>query len=71
VSVGDLIVAAGAVAVVLGGLLLGFATTPKGRTRNLVLTLGWVMVVFGLGAEGAAIVQSAHSSESAAEASGQ
>lgn len=67
---GDLVVAVGAIAVILGGLLLGFAGS-KGNWRNICLTFGWLMVIFGLGAESAAIVQSARSSTPAADAAGQ
>jgi hypothetical protein len=54
----DLIVAVGAVAVILGALLLGLSGNTRRRARNFCLTFGWLMVIFGLGAEGAAVFQS-------------
>ena len=57
---GDLAVAVGAIAVILGGLLLGLAGD-RGHWRNACLAFGWLMVIFGLGVESAAIVQSARS----------
>lgn len=67
---GDLVVAVGAITVILGGLLLGFASN-KGHWRNISLTCGWLMVIFGLGAESAAIVQAARSGTPSADASSQ
>jgi|AraplaCL_Cvi_mCL_1032061.scaffolds.fasta_scaffold01209_8 VanZ family protein len=57
----DLIVAVGAVAVILGALLLGLSGNTRRRARNFCLTFGWLMVIFGLGAEGAAVFQSERS----------
>ena len=54
----DLIVAVGAVAVILGALLLGLSGNTRRRARNFCLTFGWLMVIFGLGAEGSALLQS-------------
>ena len=65
---GDLIVALGAVAVILGGLLLGFGGRPRGYARNFCLTFGWLMVLLGLGAESAALV-SEHAATPAASTS--
>lgn len=56
-----MIVAAGAVAIILGALLLGLSGNRRRRARNFCLTFGWLMVIFGLGAEGAALVQSERS----------
>lgn len=61
----DLVVAVGAVAVILGGLLLGLSGNTRRRVRDFCLTLGWLMVIFGLGAEGAALVQSERSTPAA------
>ena len=61
----DLIVAVGAVAVILGALLLGLSGNTRRRARNICLTLGWLMVIFGVGAEGAAVVQSERSTPAA------
>jgi hypothetical protein len=65
---GDMIVAAGAIAVILGGLMLGFGGNPKGHARNFCLTFGWLMVIFGMAAESAAVVQSERSSTASAAA---
>lgn len=63
----DLIVTVGAVAVMLGGLLLGLSGSTRRRARDFCLTFGWLMVIFGLGAEGAAMIQSARSSTPSAD----
>jgi len=57
----DLIVAVGAIAVTLGAPLLGLSGNTRRRVRHLYLTFGWLMVIGGLGAEAAAIVQSERS----------
>lgn len=62
----DVIVAVGAVAVVLGGLLLGLGGRPKGYARNFCLTFGWLMLLLGLTAEAGALVQSERAATSAA-----
>ena len=67
-DVSDLIVAVGAIAVMLGLLSLGLGGGVRRRARNFLLTFGWLMVIFGLGAESAALVQSARSTP-ASEAS--
>jgi hypothetical protein len=69
VAMDDLIVAAGAIAIILGALLLGFSGNMRRRARNFCLTFGWLMVIFGLGAEAAALVQSERSAPEAAPAS--
>ena len=65
----DLIVAAGAIAVILGAPLLGLSGNTRRRARHFYLTFGWLMVIFGLGAEAAALVQSERSAPAAASAS--
>lgn len=65
----DLIVAAGAIAVIFGAPLLGLSGNMRRRARHFFLTFGWLMVIFGLGAEAAALVQSERSTTTAASAS--
>ena len=60
-GVHNLIVAAGAIAVIVGALLLGLSRTTRPRSRDFCLILGWLMVIYGLGAEVAALVQSERS----------
>ena len=63
---GDMIVAAGAIAIIVGALLLGLSGKARRSVRDICLVLGWSMVIFGLGAEVAALVQSGRSSSAAA-----
>lgn len=65
----DLIVAAGAIAVILGAPLLGFSGNTRRRARHFYLTFGWLMVIFGLGAEAAALIQSERNAPAADSAS--
>jgi len=58
VATSDLIVAAGAIAVTFGAPLLGLSGNTRRRVRHIYLTFGWLMVICGLGAEAAALVQS-------------
>ena len=64
-GVGDLIVAAGAIAVILGALLLGLTGNTRRGVRDFCLIFGWSMVIFGLGAEVVALVQSERSAPAA------
>jgi len=69
VATSDLIVFAGAIAVILGAPLLGFSGSTRRRARHFYLSFGWLMIIFGLGAEAAAIVQSERSTPAADSAS--
>lgn len=46
-------------------LLFGLSGNARRRVRNICLTFGWLMVIFGVGAEGAAVVQSERSTPAA------
>lgn len=58
-------VAGGAIAIILGVLLLGFSDNMRRRARDFCLTCGWLMVVFGLGAEAVALMQTERSAPAA------
>ena len=62
---GDMIVAAGAIAIIAGALLLGLSSKTRRSVRDVCLVLGWSMVIYGLGAEAAALVQSGRSASAA------